>query len=276
MHAPAKLNLGLHVLRRRADGYHDLDTVFLAIPWHDALTAAPADALAFSSSDPHLPADDTNLVVKAARALAAYAGIEPTAALHLDKHLPYGAGLGGGSSDAATTLHALEGLWGLDVAKDDLHRIAAHLGSDVPFFLDPRPMRASGRGERLAPLLHPDGAPYVFPYALAVVVPPVHVSTADAYRLVRPNETNRPDLGAVVGSNDLDRWRRDLVNDFERPVAAAYPALAGVRAALHDVGAAYVSMSGSGSAFFGVFERLSDAHAAAEALGHAGHRTWAG
>lgn len=265
------------MLARRADGFHDLDTVFLPIGWHDTLVVAPADDLAFSSSDPALAADaDANLVVRAARALADHAGIAPRAALHLDKRIPYGAGLGGGSSDAATALRALAALWRLDVPEADLHRLATSLGSDVPFFLDPRPMRATGRGEVLAPLAHADGTPYAFPYALAVAVPAVHVSTAAAYRLVRPHAEGRPDLADLVASNDLDRWRRALVNDFEAPVVAAFPALAAVRRALKDAGAGYVSMSGSGSAFLGVFERPHDAAAAAEALAHAGHRTWSG
>lgn len=276
MHAPAKLNLGLHVLRRRADGYRDLDTVFVAIPWHDTLTASPSETLAFSSDDPSLPTDASNLVVKAALALAEVAGVEPNAALHLAKRIPHGAGLGGGSSDAAAALQTLTHLWKIDVSDEALHALAARLGSDVPFFLDPRPMHATGRGERLAPLVFPDGSSYTLPYPLVVAVPTVHVSTADAYRLVRPNDTNRADLAETVRSNDLDRWRCDLVNDFEAPVVAAFPALAAVRTALGDAGAAYVSMSGSGSAFFGVFEEAARAAQAAEALAASGNRVWHG
>ena len=275
--APAKVNLGLHVLRRRSDGYHDLDTVFVALPWHDTLVVGEApEGIAFSSSDPDLPTGDDNLVVRAARALAAHTGSTRGAALYLDKHLPYGAGLGGGSSDAAATLHALAEFWGVDVPDEELHALAATLGSDVAFFLDPRPMRATGRGERLAPLLLPDGSSYALPYPLVVVAPGVHVSTAEAYRLVRPRDTDRPDLGALVASNDLARWRRELVNDFEAPVVAAHPALGAVRAALVDAGAGYASLSGSGSAFFGVFEDAAAATAAAEALRLAGHRVWSG
>ena len=274
--APAKINLGLHVLRRRADGYHDLDTVFVAVGWHDTLTVAPSPSLAFSSSDPALPTDASNLVVKAALALAKHVGIKPYAALHLGKQIPYGAGLGGGSSDAATTLRALTRLWSVDVSDEALHAMAARLGSDVPFFLDPRPMHATGRGEALAPLVVPGGSAYTLPYPLVVAVPDVHVSTADAYRLVRPNDMNRADVAATVASSDLGRWRRDLVNDFEAPVVAAFPALAAVRTALTDAGAAYVSMSGSGSAFFGVFEDEPRAAAAAERLAASGNRVWHG
>jgi len=273
--APAKINLGLHVLRRRNDGYHDLDTVFLAIPWHDTLTVDEASGIAFSASEPTLPTDDRNLVVKAARALARHLGIEPQAAVHLDKHIPFGAGLGGGSSDAAAALRALVQLWEAKVSDADLHALAAALGSDVPFFLDPRPMHATGRGETLVPLVS-NGSAYTLPYPLVVVVPRVHVSTVEAYRLIQPNDAHRADLAAVVVSNDLDRWHRELVNDFEAPVVAAFPELGAVRAALVDAGAAYVSMSGSGSAFFGVFESTAQAASAAETMRHANHRVWHG
>lgn len=274
--APAKLNLGLHVLQRRADGYHDLQTVFVPIPWADTLAATEATDLRLACSDPSLPTDAGNLVVRAAEALRRLTGTTQGASMHLDKHLPHGAGLGGGSSDAAAALVLLRDLWGLSLPPDDLHGLARGLGADVPFFLDPRPALATGIGDVLAPLVDEHGAPYRLPYPLVVAVPPVAVSTAEAYRQVRPRADGRPDLAAAVCSNDLDRWRRDLTNDFEAPIVAAYPALAPVRAALHDAGAAYVSMSGSGSAFFGVFEDDAQALAATEALRYAGCIVWHG
>ena len=147
--APAKVNLGLHVLRRRADGYHDLDTVFVPIPWHDTLAASPAPGLhlAVSGAD-DLPATDDNLVLRAARALAAHlastgGAATPGALLHLTKAIPHGAGLGGGSSDAAAALRLLAGLWNVSVPAAEMHALARALGADVPFFLDPRPMRAT-------------------------------------------------------------------------------------------------------------------------------------
>ncbi|HYE57357.1 MAG TPA: 4-(cytidine 5'-diphospho)-2-C-methyl-D-erythritol kinase [Rhodothermales bacterium] len=275
-HTPAKLNLGLHILRRRSDGYHDLQTVFVPIGWMDTLTATPAPDLRFACSDPTLPTDARNLVVRASEALRRYTGTTEGAALHLDKNLPHGAGLGGGSSDAAATLLLLSDLWGLAVPPADLHALSRGLGADVPFFLDPRPALATGIGDVLTPLAGEDGAPYRLPYPLVVAVPPVAVSTAEAYRHVTPHGEGRPDLAAVVCSNDLERWRRELTNDFEAPVVAAYPALAPVREALHDAGAAFVSMSGSGSAFFGVFDDDALALAAAEALRYAGCSVWHG
>lgn len=274
--APAKLNLGLHVLRRRADGYHDIETVFLPIAWHDTLAFAPAEDLTLTCSDARLPVDGSNLVLRAAALLRDEAGITAGAHIHLDKHLPFGAGLGGGSSDAATALRALADLWHVELPHKKRHALALELGSDVPFFLDAAPAFATGRGENLTPLRAAEGDPYRLPYPLVVAVPSMHVSTAEAYRLVTPRAEGRPDLAALVRTNDLDRWRAELLNDFEAPVCAAHPALDALRRALVDAGAAYVSMSGSGSAFFGVFEEDRHALAAAEALRYEGHAVWHG
>ncbi|QXD15878.1 4-(cytidine 5'-diphospho)-2-C-methyl-D-erythritol kinase [Rhodocaloribacter litoris] len=273
--APAKINLGLHVLCRRPDGYHDLETVFLRIGWADRLAARPGADLRMTCSDPALPTDERNLCVKAARALQRAFGVTHGAALHLEKHVPYGAGLGGGSSDAAATLLLLSDLWDLDAPPDRLHALAAGLGSDVPFFLGPEAAFATGRGEHLTPLMDPaTGTPYRFPFALVVAVPPVHVATVEAYRLVRPRATGRPDLRAVVTSNDLARWRAELVNDFEAPVMAAFPGIRAAREVLLKAGAGYAALSGSGAAVFGVFEAEAAARAAAEAARQAGCRVW--
>lgn len=269
--APAKLNLGLHVLRRRTDGFHDIETVMLAVGWADVVRARTADAWRFVCSDPALPGGEGNLCVRAARALAAWAGTEPRGELALEKRLPHGAGLGGGSSDAAATLRALAGLWGLDVPAEALRALAAGLGSDVPFFLGPRAALATGRGEVLTPL---EG--YRCPFWFAVVMPPVTVGTAGAYALVAPDDRRRPDLAAAVRSNDLDRWRRELSNDFEAPITAREPAIAAERHRLWAAGAGYAAMTGSGAAVFGVFEGEADARAAAEEARARGRAAWAG
>lgn len=275
--APAKINLGLHVLRRRPDGYHDVETVLLRLPWHDRLTATPAEAFAFTCSDAALPTDGGNLCVRAARALLAAAGAPARgAALHLDKHLPYGAGLGGGSSDAAATLRLLNALWNLDVPEKRLYEIAAGLGADVSFFLGAPAALATARGDELVPLQGADGQPYRLPFPVVVVVPPVEVSTAAAYGLVTPRAEGRPDLAALVRSNDLGRWAAALRNDFQAPVEALHPAIRLAREALLDAGAGYAALSGSGSAVYGVFESDDLALAATEAARRAGHRVWHG
>jgi 4-diphosphocytidyl-2-C-methyl-D-erythritol kinase len=270
--APAKLNLGLHVLRRRPDGYHAVETVLVGIEWADELAYRSSERFALSCSDSALPTDERNLVVRAALALAEWAGTPPRGALHLEKRVPQGAGLGGGSSDAAHALRLLAEAWGLAPPPEDLHALAAGLGSDVPFFLHDVPMLATGRGEGLDPV----GGGYRLPFPLAVVMPPAQVATAEAYGLVTPRDHPRPDLRAVVASNDPERWRKELVNDFEAPVLARYPSIASAKARLASAGAAYAAMTGSGAAVFGVFECEDDARNAAEAAEAEGLRAWWG
>ena len=275
--APAKINLGLHVLRKRDDGYHDIETVFLQIPWADRIAAEKADRLHLSCSTDALPTDQSNLCLRAAHHLARAYGVAQGAALHLEKHLPFGAGLGGGSSDAATTLHLLSELWCLNAPEDHLRELAAEIGSDVPFFLGPPAAYATGRGEQLTPLQDPQtGAPYRFPFVLVVVVPPVHVSTAEAYGRIQPRDGGRPDLSDLVASNSLARWQADLVNDFEVPVFKAYPEIYGAKLLLLEAGAGYASLSGSGGAVYGVFEKEETALEAVHSAQRKGHRVWHG
>ncbi len=284
-YAPAKINLGLHILRKRDDGYHDIETVFLSIPWSDRLEISPADAFAMTCSDPSLSVDGSNLVLRAARELqdvvARTEGILPeelpTGRFHLEKHIPIGAGLGGGSSDAAAALLLLNEWWDGPCTTGDLMEIAGRLGSDVPFFLGPGAAFGSGRGERLEPLIDPEtDEAYRPPFVLVVGVPPVAVSTSEAYRLIQPDDHGRPDLREIVLSNDLDRWRRELVNDFEVPIVERYPAIGQTRAALVESGAGYVSLSGSGAAVCGFFDDEAAARGASEALRETGHRVWFG
>jgi len=212
--------------------------------------------------------------MKAAQRFPEHCGVQGGVALHLGKRLPYGAGLGGGSSDAAATLHLLAVWFGVHAGEEALHHLASALGSDVPFFLGADAARGTGRGTDLSPLTFPDGSAYHFPYALVVAVPDVHISTAEAYGVITPHALNRPDLLELVTSNDLDRWRSALVNDFEAPIMTRHPAIRAVKETLVEAGAGYAAMSGSGSAVFGVFTEDAEALAAAEALGHQGMRVW--
>jgi 4-diphosphocytidyl-2-C-methyl-D-erythritol kinase len=269
--APAKINLGLHILRKRQDGFHDLESVFLRIGWSDTLSAELADGLSLTCTDPSVPTDDENLVLRAAHCLRDSAGSHSGARLHLDKHIPSGAGLGGGSSDAASTLMLLEGLWNLDVKPDELARIGASIGSDVPFFLGGKAALVRGRGEIIEPLPQ-----YDFPFSLVVVKPEISVPTREAYQQVVPRSIDRLALKEVVTSNDPDRWRRELVNDFEVSVFATYPGLSQLKAALYRSGALYASLSGSGSAVFGVYEKPGQAEAAAHCLRKPHWKIWWG
>lgn len=297
--APAKLNFGLHVLRMRADGFRDIDTVFVRIPWCDVVSVESAEGLSMTCSDPSLPTDGRNLCLRAAQRLIVELGAESLdapspgrfgARIHLDKRVPYGAGLGSGSSDAATTLRLLCRLWGVEPAPGVLHDIALGLGSDVPFFLyEPAARGAAGvpaaSGEGIVPVargagrgevLTPVEAPGLRGLNLVVAVPPVHVATGPAYAMVEPRDDGRPDPAAIVASCDLPRWRRELVNDFQGPIARAYPAIGAAMRSLERSGAEYTSLSGSGSSVFGVFTNPDAADRAAQALRDNGLEVWSG
>lgn len=262
--APAKINLGLHVLRQRRDGYHDVETVLHRIDWADTVTAAPADTLSMTCSDPALPTDTNNLCLQAAHRLAEAVDVTAGAALHLEKRVPYGAGLGGGSSDAAATLRALVRLWDVDASPQQLHQVASHIGADVPFFLQNAPAAyATGRGDNVTPL-HNGGTPYRVPFPIVVVVPPLQIATPEAYARVTPDAHDRPSLPDLLETNDLDYWREALVNDFEPSTLNRHPPVQAARDWLVDHGASYVSLSGSGGAVYGVFKRTDRAKAATE------------
>ena len=244
-----KLNLGLHILRKRPDGYHDLESLF--IPWHglhDVLEIVPAAA-----PEMHLYGlslgeggdGGDNLCMRAWQLLHECYGIPPVA-IHLWKGIPAGAGLGGGSADAAFTLRMLSEMFGLGLSDELLASLAARLGSDCAFFVYNRPMVASGRGEVLVPYEID-----VTKFRIEVVTPPVHVSTREAYAGVTPREPAISLREALA--RPLDEWREVLVNDFEPSVFAAHPELARIKADLYAHGARYASLSGSGSAIFGLF-----------------------
>ncbi len=271
--APAKINLGLHVLRRRGDGYHDIETVFVRIPWYDTVRVEPARTLSMTCSDPNLPVDERNTCLRAARLLATTFDADAGARIHLEKCVPYGAGLGSGSSDAAATLRLLVDLWKLEVPESELRSIALQVGSDVPFFLDGPIAFGEGRGERITSL-----ECNVTPFApwIVVLVPPVHISSGEAYGAIGPRETGRTDLCRLVCSGDVAKWRESLVNDFERPILGRHPEIRAARAHLDASGAAFASLSGSGSSVFGLFTAEQQARLAADAASSVVPHVWLG
>ena len=234
----AKINWSLRITGKRADGFHDLETVFQTISLHDELTFHPSDTLSLTCDDPSIPVDDTNLVIRAARAVNA------TAAIDLRKRIPAGGGLGGGSSNAAATLQEL--------GRGDLHEIALSLGSDVPFFLICGTAYATGRGEVLTPLESRAGVP------LLLVLPEERVSTREAF--ARIDRYSEP-LG-------IDAYRdfSAFTNDFEEPVFAMIPRLRQLKERLYASGARFAQMSGSGSTLFGVYENAAARDEAAAAF----------
>jgi 4-diphosphocytidyl-2-C-methyl-D-erythritol kinase len=262
---PPKVNLYLRVVRRREDGFHELETVFQTIGGDDELTAAPAPAITLSTGP-------DNLVTRAALLLHRRLGLpaDRGAALDLRKRTPMGAGLGGGSSDAATALRLLCHLWGCGPAPELLAEIAAELGSDVPFFLKGGTAVGGGRGEHLQPLPTPS-------LWLVLARPPVAVNTGWAYGRWRPEACGDPDLAdfqAALATEDPTAVAGVLRNDLEPGVAAAVPEIAAARAALLAAGALGARMTGSGSVVFGI--AADRGHAARVAAAYAGPgQAWA-
>ena len=245
---PAKINLGLQVTNKRADGFHDIETVFYAIPLCDALEINPSEELSFVSTG--LPIEgkvENNLCIKAYELIKSRFEI-PTVAIHLHKVIPMGAGLGGGSADAAYTLKLLKELFQLPITKEELVNFASQLGSDCPFFINDTPHFASGRGELLEPI-----SVSLQAYKIVLVYPAIHVNTAWAYQQIQP----KPIVLSIkeILKTPIKDWKSKLVNDFENAVFPSHPAIASIPSKLYEMGALYASMSGSGSAVFGIFEK---------------------
>ena len=273
-HAPAKINLTLHVTGQRADGYHLLDSLVVFAGACDGVTASEADALSLAVTGPFAASlvDGDNLVLRAARALAASAGIVPRAALALDKRLPVASGIGGGSADAAASLRALVRLWRLDVGAADLHAVAAGLGADVPVCLESRPRLMSGIGEILSP------APAVPPCGILLVNPGVGLATQAVFRarsgpFSQPTGLSAPWADAAAMARDLAQAR----NDLQAPAVGLCPAIGAVLAALSaDPDALLVRMSGSGATCFALYKTADRAVEAAAMPARPGHWCWGG
>lgn len=246
----AKINLGLNILRKRADGFHDISTVFYPIGLSDILEITTNSNADVEWVNTGLSVDcpaDKNLVVKAYRLLQQKFDL-PGVILQLHKVIPFGAGLGGGSADAAFALVALNEHFNLNLSKAELAQMAATLGSDCAFFVYNQACTASGRGEILTPI---DLS--LKDKHLLLITPQVHVSTATAYAGVKPYEPTI--LPEEIVKKDVAEWKNYLVNDFETSVFAQFPELKYWRDKLYDEGAVYAAMSGSGSSLFGIFEQ---------------------
>ena len=281
-----KINLGLKILRRRPDGYHDLETIFYPLPLKDALecirlpdhensvpqslpgheNSIPPDLPArespmpgiqptpeiqprFSSYGLPIPGDPANnLCLKAWQLLKKDYPALPPVHIHLLKQIPIGAGLGGGSSDGAWTLRCLNTQFQLGLENEQLLQYAAQLGSDCPFFILNTPCAGGGRGEQLRPITL-DLSHYTF----CLVDPGIHISTAQAFSLCTPRENTTP-LTTIV-SQPIKTWRTSLHNDFEPPILRLHPELERINDTFYTHGALYASLTGSGSSFFAIFEK---------------------
>lgn len=240
-----KINLGLHILKRREDGYHDIETAMLELPFNDVLELVESKESSFSTSGLEIPGSG-NLILDALHEFKKHKSI-PTLAFHLHKLIPMGGGLGGGSSDAAFALKLIRDNYAPEIGNDQLIKMASKIGSDCAFFIDGGLQFATGRGEILTPLSFDLKIKYVVLVNLGI-----HVSTKEAYEGITPN-SNRVSLKAVL-EKPIDSWKDELVNDFEKAVFAKYPELERVKDELYAHGAVYAAMTGSGSTLFGIFE----------------------
>lgn len=243
-----KINLGLNIVAKRKDGYHDIETCFYPVPWCDVLEVIPSKAISFSNSGLSItgkPKD--NLCFKAYCLLADEYKL-PAVAMHLHKNVPIGAGLGGGSSDAAFMIKILNELFDLQLAVDDQVSLAANLGSDCPFFIHDTPMIGEGRGDKLTPV-----EVDLKSHHLVIIKPDIHVGTADAYQNIKPHIPENS-ITSILENQNIQSWRELIVNDFELSVFEKYPIIRKIRDDLYKHGAQYASMSGSGSSVFGIFD----------------------
>ncbi len=269
LRAYAKVNLGLEVLGRREDGYHEIRTILQTVDFHDGLTFEAEDSgIRLTTNDPSLGTGRENLVVRAASLLAEAAEYRGGAFIHLEKRLPKGLGLGGGSSDAATTLVALDRLWKTGASPQDLHRLAASIGMDVPFFLHGGTALAVSRGDEVYPLEMPVDLPIV------LILPDFSISTAEAYGNLRLTK-GEAGLKLHHFAWNLPEVRiglRELVNDLENAAGDRVDSIQEFKRLLLDLGATSSMMSGSGSSVFGIFHDEASAEDAARCLGLRGIR----
>ena len=244
-----KINLGLSILAKRADGYHELETVFYPIAVSDALEILPADNLTMTQSGIAVPGDPAqNLCLKAYHLLKKDFPQLPTVQMHLHKNIPMGAGLGGGPRKGQSRRSKLNQQFDLGLNEQQLIDYASQLGSDCPFFVFNKACYATGRGEVLAPI-NLDLSNYQF----LLVHPGVHIATAWAFQQLNPH-TKSESIQSIIEKPITD-WKNCLINDFEAPVFKAEPTLSQIKDQLYQLGALYASMSGSGSSLFGIFPK---------------------
>lgn len=245
----AKINIGLNVVSKREDGYHNLETIFYPVKLSDALEITDSDNTEFSSSGIRIDGkSENNLVFKAYQLLQSRYKLPPVK-LHLHKIIPFGAGLGGGSSDAAFTLKMLNNHFSLNISNTELEYFAAKIGADCPFFIQNKPTFASGIGDQFQPI-NLD----LSDFEILLIKPNIAVSTPVAYRNIIPKQAEFSLLN--IENLPIEKWKNTIVNDFEKSVFKKYPELDKLKQTLYKSGALYASMSGSGSSLFGIFTRI--------------------
>lgn len=249
----AKINIGLNISGKRADGFHNIETIFFPVGWCDALEWVISEETEFETSGIAIGGEPgSNLVMKAYRMLQTDFEL-PALKIHLHKQIPFGAGLGGGSSDGAFMLSMLNRHLNLGLSVEELEQYAARLGSDCPFFIRNKPVFASGRGEIMEPI-----EPGLKDMFILLVKPPCEVATAKAYQMIVP-EKPEFSLKELI-KLPVGEWKGKIENQFEVPVFKLFPEIEALRNRLYDLGADYASMSGSGSCVFGIFQEEPDLH----------------
>lgn len=244
--ANAKINLGLLITEKREDGYHNIETIFYPAKLYDVVEANPATTLQFESSGLEIPSSGKNLCEKAFELIKDKYTVQPIS-IHLLKNIPIGAGLGGGSSDAAYVLKMLNKMNNLGLNNEELKSYAEKLGADCPFFIDNKPVFAEGIGTSFQEI-----DVDLSDYFIVIIKPDIHISTVEAYQNVIP-QIPKVDLKRAI-QLPIQEWKFHIVNDFELGIFQKYPTIEKIKHALYEQGALYASMSGSGSAVFGIFE----------------------
>jgi 4-diphosphocytidyl-2-C-methyl-D-erythritol kinase len=249
---PCKINLGLNVIEKRSDGFHNLETCFYPIPFTDVLEIIKSKSLSFAASGNAIPGNSAdNLCLRAYELLRKDFALAPVA-IHLHKVIPTGAGLGGGSADAAYTLRLLNTLFDLNLSEEVLKNYAQQLGSDCAFFIQDEPQLGTSRGEVLEPIsLSLQGKFFV------LLKPNIHVATAEAYKGVVPKK-QIPSVKSIIEQHPIAEWKELLKNDFEESILKSYPLIKKYKQELYEAGAIYAAMSGSGSSVFGIFSEPVD------------------
>ncbi|GAA4141347.1 4-(cytidine 5'-diphospho)-2-C-methyl-D-erythritol kinase [Sphingobacterium kyonggiense] len=248
--ANAKINIGLHITRKREDGYHDLETIFYPVKLYDVIEVRKAEEMGLSIWNSSLVADADNLCLRAYNLLKTDYEI-PLVHIDLLKNIPIGAGLGGGSSDATAVLGLLNDMFELNISTEKLKEYAAQLGADCSFFVENKAQYAEGIGTQLKDIELDLSA-----YHIVLVKPDIHISTAEAYRAVIPQKPEI-DLRDAV-KLPIQEWKYTIRNDFEFSLFEKYPLIRDIKSKLYELGAVYASMSGSGSSVFGLFEDQVD------------------
>ncbi len=243
-----KINLGLNVLRKRPDGYHDIETVFFPVQIKDAIEVIVKETFQFSTSGLQIEGDQENLCVKAYHLLKKDFPQLQNVQMHLHKAIPMGAGLGGGSANGAFVLKLLNKKFDLSLSEKQLIEYAFQLGSDCPFFILNKPCFAKGRGEIFEQIDRDLAA-----FKIVIIHPDIHISTAWAFSNINP-AIPKKSVREII-KQPIQTWKEELKNDFEEDVFIQHPEIKNIKAELYNAGAIYAAMSGSGSAVYGIFEK---------------------